>query len=277
MKNFIVKFLTYIVSINALWKVLSPVSEGFRLLIIKRDQVNKKRKIQNLSIFSKLNELTVLNGPFKGMKYPSLKSAGSALYPKLLGSYEMELKEVMNTIDNKNYRNIIDIGCAEGYYAIGLAITNKESQIYAYDVNPKARQLCQAMAKLNGVEDRIQLKSFCSEDDIKNFPFKNKSLIICDCEGFEKELFSEKNIDNLKSVDLLIEVHDFIDINISTNLEKLFNKTHNIKKIESIDDIKKANLYILDQTESLSKEIKKILFEEGRPSIMQWFFCQAKT
>jgi hypothetical protein len=40
-------------------------------------------------------ELVVMNGVFKGMKYPKLKSIGSSLAPKILGSYEREIQPVL--------------------------------------------------------------------------------------------------------------------------------------------------------------------------------------
>jgi hypothetical protein len=39
----------------------------------------------------------VVAGPFTGMKYPG-KSVGSAYCPKLLGTYELELAEVIDQL-----------------------------------------------------------------------------------------------------------------------------------------------------------------------------------
>src|SRR6478672_6897407 len=66
--------------------------------------------------------LVVQHGPFKGMKYPGVNSVGSALIPKLLGSYERELHPLIDSICAGQYDQVVDIGCAEGYYAVGLAM-----------------------------------------------------------------------------------------------------------------------------------------------------------
>ena len=50
-----------------------------------------------------LEKLKVASGPFKGLKYPSLNSYGSSLLPKLLGTYERELSDVINVICTKKY------------------------------------------------------------------------------------------------------------------------------------------------------------------------------
>ena len=65
-------------------------------------------------------DLTVKNGPMAGLKYPSFSSFGSSIFPKLVGTYENELAPIINKLNATQYKLIIDIGCAEGYYAIGL-------------------------------------------------------------------------------------------------------------------------------------------------------------
>src|SRR5436190_882004 len=63
----------------------------------------------------------VLGGIFKGLQYPRFESSGSGLVTKLLGSYENELHPFIQQLGANKYTEIIDIGCAEGYYAVGLA------------------------------------------------------------------------------------------------------------------------------------------------------------
>lgn len=46
-------------------------------------------------LVQRLTRNEVVAGPFTGMKYPG-KSVGSAYCPKLLGTYELELAEVID-------------------------------------------------------------------------------------------------------------------------------------------------------------------------------------
>ena len=64
----------------------------------------------------------VSDGPFKGLKYPEYISCGSAIYSKLLGTYEAELHDFIYSILRQDLEILVDIGCAEGYYAVGFAI-----------------------------------------------------------------------------------------------------------------------------------------------------------
>ena len=65
-----------------------------------------------------VSSLKVLNGPFEGMQYPNFESYGSASWPKLLGTYESELTNAILAKKDTDYSSIVDIGCAEGYYAV---------------------------------------------------------------------------------------------------------------------------------------------------------------
>src|SRR6266446_5569422 len=63
----------------------------------------------------------VPKGPFAGMRYID-NAFGSAYVPKLLGIYERELNDCIERACALSFPLIIDIGAAEGYYAIGMAL-----------------------------------------------------------------------------------------------------------------------------------------------------------
>ena len=236
MKKLIKKILTLLAENDLIWFFLKPFAiSGVFLFDIRRSikRIIPNEKIENL-LFQELN---VQNGPFKGMKYPKIDSVGSSVYPKLLGCYEKELWEVFEEVKGNNYSEVINVGCAEGYYAVGLAMNLVNANHYAYDISKRARILCEDMARLNNVFDRMVVKSECTAKVLESFKFTGKGLIICDCEGFEKELFNKNNVLNLKNCDLVIETHDAFDITISTYLKDVFNETHDISVIKSIDDI----------------------------------------
>ena len=72
--------------------------------------------------------------------------------------------------------------------------------------------------------------------------------------------------------DLLIEIHDMKDIEISTTIRQCFAKTHKIEIIESLDDIKKALTYSYKELESYDLATRKLLLAENRAAIMDWFY-----
>jgi hypothetical protein len=256
---------------NIIWAIFGPLVRIFtRIDVAKKRLTNPKTDFTNL-----LGQPCVKSGPFQGLAYPSYDSVGSSLYPKILGSYEMELHPVVYKIIESNYKQILDLGCAEGYYAVGFALKMQKVKVHAYDINPEAIKLCKKMAEHNSISDRIFYYDECTEKTLLNFDFNERTLIISDCEGYEKFLFTNRSLNNLSSVDVLVEVHDFIDLTISSNLLNVFKDTHSVTKYQSIDDIFKAREYDFVLLRDLDLNKKREILSEGRPSIMEWYFFQS--
>ncbi|MEI9962769.1 MAG: hypothetical protein WDM76_17125 [Limisphaerales bacterium] len=87
----------------------------------------------------------VRSGFFVGMRYGS-NSVGSAYLPKLLGIYERELAAQMEGICASRPGLIVDVGAAEGYYAIGLARRNPQAHIVAFEMEPHGQSALREMA-----------------------------------------------------------------------------------------------------------------------------------
>lgn len=274
MKQAIKQITNWCTANDAIYSILdSTINRASGFIQCSRKIKLDKSKFSPESEIIKISPtLTVLHGPFKGMQYPQLKSAGSTLSPKIIGSYERELHQIMNIICKTQYTEIVDIGCAEGYYAVGLAMRIADATILAFDTDSNARQLCKTMAIHNNVSNNVKVGAQCDADLLAILPYTKKALIICDCEGYEKSLFTPKNLPALANHDLLIETHDFIDIDISTHLKELFSKTHVIQAIQSMDDIQKARCWSYDELSSYTLAEKRILLGEFRPNIMEWLF-----
>jgi hypothetical protein len=278
MKAAINQITRKIIKSDLVWKGLWPFIKASNYLQYHRGVVKKEegRQRNDETVIKLLGAPVVKNGPFKGMKYPAFASYGSAIFPKIVGSYECELHPLLEQTSNKKYTTILDIGSAEGYYAVGLALRFPGVPVYAYDVNELANEACREMAALNGVKEQVRIESFCSPEILARFNFGTRSLIICDCEGFEKELFTDQNLNNLKNCDLLIETHDFINIYISDYLKELFSNTHHITSIYSLDDIVKARSYDFPELQSLDLKNKMEILAEKRPAIMEWIYLEPK-
>lgn len=218
-------------------------------------------------------ELTVLNGPFRGMVYPSRDAAGSELYPKILGSYERELHETLDYISEQRYTSVVDIGCAEGYYAIGFGMILKGAKIYAFDTSSKAISLCSRMAETNGVD--VKLGGHCDKETLLGLNLGKRALIFSDCEGYENHLFDLEVAQKLSGHDFLIETHDFIDIETTGRIQSIFRDTHECSIIESVDDIIKAYTYEFEELEGFSLKERLYILGERRPTVMRWIFARS--
>jgi hypothetical protein len=252
---------------------------GYALVKIKKENSTEILEIQQRTneIITKISpDNIILNGPFKGTKYITKGIAESTILPKIVGSYEAQLHDTVNEVAKKNYSDIVDIGCAEGYYAIGFAKKMRNTMVHCFDINKSDILICQEIAKLNNLTN-LTFNFFCTNEMLKEFQFKNKVLVFCDTEGFELELFTEDVIHSLKKHDLLIEIHDINNPEISNTLYNRFIDTHNIKILDN-RGIKYIGYEGLD---SLTDREKEFAFFEHRGGYnmnikMEWYYLTSK-
>jgi precorrin-6B methylase 2 len=240
-----------------------------------REGQERNETLRNLAL-KLFPDLTVTAGPFQGLRYPAARSFGSALLPKLLGSYESELHSVLEEMLANQYSAIIDIGCAEGYYAVGLGMRLAQAEVYAFDTDSTATRLCSELARANGIMERLHVGGFCDEAVLRSIPLGRKAVIISDCEGYEGLLFTNEIAAFLAKHDLIIEAHDFIDIEISARLRNIFAATHRVRSIKSIDDIEKAHTYQYSKLDGYDTKTKRLILAERRPAIMEWLIITSK-
>lgn len=213
----------------------------------------------------------VVGGVFAGLKYSSREARCSAIIPKLLGTYEHEIAPVLSRLLLSKYKCCLDVGSAEGYYAIGIARMLPDCIVYAIDPDADALRLCEANAKLNECSNRIVCIAKISASDLASFVFKQPSLVISDCEGFEKHLFTKNSVRNLKNSDVIIEVHEFIDSSIPQHLKDVFAISHSLEVFETVPDMRRAEALPVPQLEGYDLETKAHVLSEYRPCSMQWF------
>jgi hypothetical protein len=274
MKKVASPFIKLFVANKYTWNIcmfIMRLAEWFRF-----ERSCHDHQIAEETLISHFNDLVVRDGFFKGLKYPGFNSFGSSLFPKLSGTYENELIPVFEMIQTNKYNSIIDIGSAEGFYANGLALKFPQSNIYAFDIEEVAQQLCKEMSVINGIDNRVFVNGICTSKWLSSFNFGKKSLIICDCEGFEIKLFDDSNVSNLSSCDLIIEMHPMFERKVKPYLTELFKNTHRLEFISSFDDNRK--LFDLPTQYASFNNIEKIkLVQEGRVFTMEWMIAFANT
>lgn len=182
--------------------------ETLRAIRSRRFQVRGLRRkglLDATARYVERNGCTVRYGPFAGTIYPREAALNRHSIPKLLGTYEQELHHIVNAVGQRKYDLIIDIGSAEGYYAVGLARLLR-TKVLACDPEPIERKFCEEAARINGVSSLIEFKSLFRPSDIEKFR-DLRVLCISDCEGFEARIFNEHTIQMVGKWDLIIELH----------------------------------------------------------------------
>lgn len=220
-------------------------------------------------------KITVLSGPFKGMKYFN-RIVWGPITPKWIGSYEEELHGVLGEISKSSYDTIVDVGTAEGYYAVGLSLIFPSSTVYAFDIDPIARRRQAELANLNGVSNLIIGKS-CSHETLMR-TLESASLLICDIEGFEYELIDPASVPKLTYTDILVEIHDFMGksaIDVKDSLISRFTDSHSITVITSASRVLQKYRLLIPQFADRTDEEIFIAMYEDRPGSQEWLWMKS--
>lgn len=173
----------------------------------------------------------VLSGPFAGMNYAARATEG-ALLPRLLGTYECELHPVIERLAAGGFECVIDVGCAEGYYAVGLARLMPGALVHAHDTDAAARRACAAMAQANGVEDRVLVGGAFAAGDFAAFAGR-RCLVMVDIEGAETDLLLPQAAPALADMTLIVETHDVYQRNAMALMIERFSSTHDIEIVRT--------------------------------------------
>jgi hypothetical protein len=181
--------------------------------------------------FARRHGLAVRHGPFAGMVYPS-STIGlvEQLVPKLLGSYECELHPQLERLMAGRYEQVVDIGAADGYYAVGLARAIPDCTVQAFEMNPLPARVCRGLAAENGAGDRVTMRGECGLDDLralKDVP----TLVFCDCEGGEAELLDPSAVPLLRTATVIVELHESLAPGVERELPARFAPTHSVEVI----------------------------------------------
>lgn len=225
------------VHIKLLLKKIMPTVIFSLILKIWRNSFAKISSAGDMEIVNKYtkefletNGYNVTGGPFKGLKYINA-AAGSGYLIKLIGVYEEILHKTITSVITRGYTTFIDIGCAEGYYLVGIGKGSKETKLIGYDIDRKALELTKNLYTINDLSNELLLIDNCTPEDL-NSRIDNKTLLMCDAEGFENDIIDPARVPSLINVQtFIIELHDFVVPGIKEIITKRFEKTHNIETI----------------------------------------------
>jgi hypothetical protein len=174
----------------------------------------------------------VLSGPFAGMRYLDVVVHG-CITPRWIGSMESELHETVEEAIIRAPRVVINVGSAEGYYAVGFARRLPGAQVFAFDVDPWGRRTLKELAALNGATN-LHISSWCRHDNLQRLLREGHGLVWCDIEGGEYGLLDAIEVPALAFSDLIVELHATDTMNIDDGealFRTRFSATHFIDRI----------------------------------------------
>lgn len=214
----------------------------------------------------------VLAGIFVGLRLPTDGSWGG-MSARLAGTYEKELAGLLAIVIAAQPTLVIDVGAAEGYYALGLAQALPKTLVYAFDIDRRARLLCAAGAKANSLRN-VRFRGRLNPATLQKL-LSPGAFLLSDCEGYERELLDPIQVPALKQTIMLVELHEFLSPGLTDEVLNRFRGTHNclIFDAQPRDERDGEHLTHLTTIE------RRDAVQEGRPMNpypMQWAFLQPK-
>jgi hypothetical protein len=211
--------------------------------------------------------LTVLHRPFRGMRYSEASLIHSCGIPIVFGTYELELQPIIEEVVSNKYDCVVDIGSAEGYYAVGLAL-RMHTTVHAFDCEPREMRFLRQVAKLNSVTHLIRTGAWCKPAVLSRLVEGRRCLIVSDCEGYEIDLFDEQSVVASKHSDLIIEVHENVPgRHVKNELLKCFHTSHDHQVITFFSGDSSSR--VPDRWQGFAREF--------RSPGQQWLFFTSKS
>jgi hypothetical protein len=187
---------------------------------------------------------------------------------KRLGCYELEITEAVEASIDRGYARVVDVGSADGYFAVGLAMRLPEAVVYSFDTDYAARSATRRLATRNGVSGRVLTLGRCTPRRLRG-ALSIPAFLLCDCEGYESVLLDPEVVPELRSTAFIVEIHENWAPGVGQKLRHRFVGTHDIQVLLPTD----RNPAMYEGLEMFSEEERRTVLSEHRPLGQSWMFC----
>jgi hypothetical protein len=196
---------------------------GARARHVARHPLQSTVRIASHALVRNQTEGRVVAGPFAGMWYglpvPHL--------PAYLGTYELELRPLLAELASIPFDLVLNVGAADGYYAVGLARLWPAARVVAFELIPEKQANVRRVAAENGVEERLRVEGACTPERLEELiEGAQRPLVWMDVDGAEVELLDPRLAPGLRRAEIVVELHDFIVPRTRETLEERFRSTH---------------------------------------------------
>ena len=193
-----------------------------------------------------------------------------------LGTYEEHILQKMIHFSKKGSSLLIDIGAADGYFAVGMAYANFYEKVCAFEIEQEGRDRILENAVANKCDHKIKVYGEANVASVlKVIEGVDKATVLIDIEGAEYGLLSHEMISILKNHYVICELHPWMVIEGDIFQNQLLDRASEQFDIEMI---KRDSYHPNDFSEfyNLSDEERLVAVGEGRDKNMQWMILSPK-
>lgn len=200
-------------------------------------------------------------GPFAGMRYPPDLLVRTDAPLAMLGKYEREVEsavtELVRVLRASPRSLFLDLGCADGYYAVGVAHVVPGIRVEASDLARSARAATRALARANDVT--VTIRGRATARHLARLA-RETVAVLSDIEGAEVDVLTADIAKALAHAHLLIEVHEGARPGAGKVVTERFHHTHDVQTIG---------------VESDMSELSGV--REMRTIELRWAFCRPRA
>ena len=223
---------------------------------------------------AKKHNFIVQYGIFKNLKMNHDISWGRGdIASKIYGFYENKIQQKLKDINNPI---LIDIGAADGFFAIGSLKSKICEFCYAFEETKKSRENLSKTAKINNVQKKLSIIGKVTKDNFFTLlPSKinfSEVTILCDIEGGEFDFFSDEILATIRDSNIIIEIHKNHNKNLEIDLLERVKKYFDVSII--IDNDK--NFESVSELHALNDIDRNLICSEGRSYIGKWWHLSPK-
>lgn len=166
----------------------------------------------------------VVSGPFKG-----LKLAPHPFLPHLLGCYERELHETIESLCARDWRRIVNVGGGNGFYIAGFGLRVPRAELVVFELTAEARAVIAATVARNGLAARTEILGAAEPENLERAcAGPGPTLVVMDVEGAELDLTDPVRVPSLRATTMLIETHDVLRAGCRDAIVARYGDSHTI-------------------------------------------------
>ncbi len=236
---------------------------------------NAKQAVYDILL--KKHGKVVAYGPFANMTVNSQTWGDYDINAKILGTYESHVIAELDAISQENHGPFIDIGAADGFFAIGAVLSGITKESYAFEIDASSRRSIANNAFDNNVSGKIHIREVANTHTISDVLKKErKAKILIDIEGSEYDLLDFDFLDEISKCDVIVELHPSLVEHGKEKQKQLISRLENYFYIEFFQKSVLSTTGF-PELEHLSDDKRLLAFSENRAFEMWWMKLQPKS
>ncbi len=237
-----------------------------------------RRKRISRELFHR-NHGVIQRGIFKGLKLDGRSNISQGpLALKIYGLFEQEVVKKIEALGP--FSDAVNIGAADGYFSLGLVKSGLAQRSICFEITETGRDAIRRNAEINGVADKVLVFGKADQDiadHLKTADYSSqRSLVLCDIEGAEFDLFTRPFFEAIRGADIIIELHDRIFMGSTQPRTELIANIPEGYTYEIIRS-KPPQWSGIEDIEALSDNDRALVTSEGRKLIGEWLIIQASA